>query len=165
MSVTTQGAAAVGSGNMLEQVVVTTLRSKQFEIADYKMWQRVPGMFEKELLLTNVPYTSIYGHKSRSEFLLLSEKYNLQVRIECKWQQSKGSVDEKLPYLYLNCALQMPESTIFIVIDGGGFKAGAVSWIKGAASRGDLLDATQVKKDIRVMDLAGFIGWANRELR
>jgi hypothetical protein len=29
--------------------------------------------------------------------------------IECKWQQVSGSVDEKLPYLYLNCIEAMPE--------------------------------------------------------
>jgi len=59
----------------------------------------------------------------------------LQIRIECKWQQVKGSVDEKLPYLYLNTIEAMPENTIMILIDGAGWKTGAVKWLKDAVQQ------------------------------
>jgi len=59
------------------------------------------------------------GHRKgtlNTEFLLKSKEYNFNVRIECKWQQVSGSVDGKLPYLYLNSIEAMPESNIIIII-------------------------------------------------
>ncbi len=70
----------------------------------------------------NVPFTTIYQHGGNTEFRLISERYNMDIRIECKWQQVAGSVDEKLPYLYLNCIEAMPEKHIIIIIDGDGWK-------------------------------------------
>ena len=40
---------------------------------------------ELELLLKNVPYDSIFGHRGRTEFVLVSEKLGLRLRIEAKW--------------------------------------------------------------------------------
>lgn len=161
----TPGSAAVGSGNTLEQAIVATLTSKGFVVVPYRSWSPVREFYGKELLVTGVPYDSIYGHKSRTEFLLLSEKYDLEIRIECKWQQVKGSVDEKLPYLYLNCATQMPERTIFIIIDGGGFKAGAVQWLRKTCLDRALLSYQDPSKEIKVMNLTEFLTWANKLLR
>jgi hypothetical protein len=50
----------------------------------------------------------------------MSKAHGVHVRIECKWQQSAGSVDEKLPYLYLNAIESMPEDHVIIVYGGGG---------------------------------------------
>jgi SepF-like predicted cell division protein (DUF552 family) len=58
----------------------------------------------------------------------------LKTRIECKWQQTAGSVDEKLPYLYLNTIEAMPEDQIMIIIDGAGWKKGAVDWLRRAVN-------------------------------
>ena len=63
----------------------------------------LPGVPIPDLLVRRVPYQSIYGHRGVTEFLAVSASRGLAVRIECKWQQSQGSVDEKFPYLYLNC--------------------------------------------------------------
>lgn len=59
----------------------------------------------------------------------------MEIRIECKWQQAAGSVDEKLPYLYLNTIEAMPENSIMILIDGAGWKAGAIQWLKDAVKQ------------------------------
>ena len=75
------------------------------------------------MLLKNVPFETIYGHNGNIEFVLISKKYELRIRIECKWQQSACCVGEKLPYLYLNSIEAMPEKDIMILIDGNGFKA------------------------------------------
>ncbi|MGC2423417.1 MAG: PD-(D/E)XK nuclease superfamily protein [Nitrospirota bacterium] len=86
------------------------------------------------------------------------------MRIECKWQQVSGSVDEKLPYLYLNCVEAMPEDYIIIIIDGGGFRAGSITWLKEAAKSNKYNEAG-VMKSILVFSLAEFIAWANKNLR
>ncbi len=112
---------------MLESTVRSVLQRHGFETVAHSDYRKKPERYGKELLLTNMPYDTIYNHKGKTEFLLLSEKYQLTTRIECKWQQSNGSVDEKLPYLYLNCIETMPEKDIIIVIDGDGWKKGAIA--------------------------------------
>jgi hypothetical protein len=157
----TQGNIANSSGNVLEQTVVSTFKAKGFEVIKYRVWDKNKEKYGDELLLENVPFVSIYGHKGNTEFLLKSKKYNLEIRIECKWQQSAGSVDEKFPYLYLNCVESMPENDIIIIVDGGGYKDGALKWLKESSEIGKYQD-TNVK-NIQIMSLVEFITWANKK--
>ncbi len=160
-----QGGLANSSGNTLEKMVIATFESKGFEVVMYRKWITNQEKYSQELLLRNVPYETIYGHNGNTEFLIKSERYDLDIRIECKWQQSSGSVDEKFPYLYLNCIEKMPESTIIIIVDGGGAKLGSVEWLKAAASSSRYWKDDEPKKQILVMDLQGFIIWANNTFR
>jgi hypothetical protein len=152
------------TGNTMEQTVIAVLKSKGFRCISHREWEKAPHNYGSELLLTNVPYRSIYEHNGRTEFLLKSAKYHLEIRIECKWQQTSGSVDEKLPYLYLNCVEAMPEQEIIIVIDGNGWKQGAIKWLKDAVTEKKYVG----KKDktiIHVFRLNEFLTWANTRLR
>lgn len=157
-----KGKSANTTGNQLEIAVLTVLSNKGFEIEMYRVWEKNPEKYGSELLLKNVPFETIYGHKGNTEFLLISKKYNLRIRIECKWQQSAGSVDEKLPYLYLNTIEAMPEKDVMILIDGEGFKAGAKTWLRKAVK--NKLYTTDKNKDsnIMVFSLAEFFTWANK---
>jgi hypothetical protein len=159
-----QGTLANIGGNVLERTVKEVFLSKGFELVNYRDWQKKPDTHGKELLLTNAPFTTIYKHKGNTEFLAVSEKYNFKIRIECKWQQVAGSVDEKLPYLYLNCIEAMPEDYIIIVIDGGGFKEGAVKWLRETAKQ-NKYNKADIGKKILVFTLAEFMAWANKSLR
>ena len=149
------------TGSQLEKAVQTVLLEKGFEIEMYRKWKANTDSYGKELLLKNVPFTTIYGHGGNTEFLLLSEKYNLKIRIECKWQQSAGSVDEKLPYLYLNTIEAMPEKDIMILIDGDGFKPGAKTWLKNAIEQKLYTSEENCDINIRVFYLTEFFTWAN----
>jgi hypothetical protein len=124
-----------------------------------------PSAYSKELLLTDAPYTSIYGHQGKTEFLLQSKRLNRSTRIECKWQQSSGSVDEKFRYLYLNCVFAMPENEVVIVLDGRGAKPAAVAWLRNAAATRHLIPHEMQEKTINVFTLAELMGWANRLVR
>ena len=159
-----QGGLANSSGNTLEQTIVATLASKGFAVANYRQWALNPAAYSEEILLRNVPFITIYGHPGNTEFLLRSARYALEIRIECKWQQSAGSVDEKFPYLYLNCVEQMPEQRIIIVVDGGGAKAGAVAWLRRACAN-RLYLAPDDPKTISMMTLVEFLMWANQIFR
>jgi|GEM_PF-31177 len=158
-----QGKLANRSGNTLERTIMATMESNGFQVEMYRKWQKHPERYSSEILLRNVPYTTIYGHRGNTEFLLLSEHYKLEIRIECKWQQSAGSVDEKYPYLYLNCVEQMPEREIIIVVDGGGAKPGAIEWLKQASEQG--LYTQDKQKSIQVMSLTEFLTWTNNTFR
>lgn len=156
----TQGNAANSSGNVLEQTVISTMTAKGFVSVSYSEWVKHPDAYDGELLLKNVPYDTIYGHNGKTEFLLKSASRGLEIRIECKWQQAAGSVDEKFPYLYLNCVETMPESHIIILVDGGGYKQGAINWLNTAVNS-RRYQSQNNGKIIQVMNLVEFIRWAN----
>ncbi len=160
-----QGGAANTQGKILEQTVIPTFEGRGFKVISYSKWMKEKEKHGDELLLKNVPYTSIYGHQGRTEFLVKSARYGFEVRIECKWQQSSGSVDEKFPYLYLNCIEAMPERDIIIIADGGGMKEGALAWLKKAAKDKYYCPPGVNEKNIEVFSLGEFITWANKMLR
>ncbi len=160
-----QGAYASNQGGMLESTVKSVLHRHGFEIVAHSEYRKKPEKYGKELLLMNVPYDTVYRHKGKTEFQLVSEKYQLKIRIECKWQQSNGSVDEKLPYLYLNCIETMPEDQIVIVIDGAGWKKGAIEWLKTAVAEKKYTTEKNRNKVIQVFNLSEFITWANKVFR
>jgi hypothetical protein len=160
-----QGGLANHQGRTLEQVVVGTMQQKGFKVIPYVKWKGDPESYGPEILLTNVPYETIYGHQGKTEFKLVSQKYG-EYRIECKWQQSPGSVDEKFPYLYLNCMEKMPERNIIIIVDGQGAKPGAIQWLRQAALNKFYINhQTSETKNIMVMSLSEFVKWANLTFR
>ena len=73
--------------------------------------------------------------------------------IESKWQEVSGSVDEKLPYLVANIQDVYPCPTV-IVLHGKGYRLGAAAWLRRQVG-GNL---------IGVVDLEGFLTWANHNL-
>lgn len=138
------------------------MTGKGFELVKYRVWEKNQEKHGKELLLENVPFKTVYEHHGNTEFLLISEKYKLKTRIECKWQQVAGSVDEKLPYLYLNTIEAMPENSIMILIDGSGWKTGAIKWLKDAVKQKKYTTEENKNKDILVFSLTDFFTWANK---
>lgn len=125
-----QGGESNGSGKMLEGVIEREFRRFDIPVFDHSENGDNGDLFAEKFLLRNAPYTSIYGCRSRSEFLYVDFRLQSHIRIECRWQEVSGSVDEKLAYLFLNATRAMPERVIWIVLDGGGARAEAVDWIR-----------------------------------
>ena len=159
----TQGALANKSGKVLESLVEGMVSQYGFRTVQFRDLHKFPG--EKELLIQNAPYTTLYGSKGKTEFLLKSERFNLNVRIECKWQQSAGSVDEKLPHLYLSTVQAMPEKHVIILIDGDGFRDGAIKWLRNAVDSRLYIPENQADKKIEMMTSVQFITWVNKVFR
>ena len=161
----TQGGTANRQGRVLENTIIPTFEARGFEIVKYSNWKKKPDKYGSELLLKHVPYTTIYGHRGYTEFLAQSKGYNLNHRIECKWQQSSGSVDEKFPYLYLNCIEAMPEPNIIIIAGGGGMKEGAIPWLKKVVLERRYLPVGAIEKNIQVFSIEEFLLWANQTFK
>lgn len=161
---TAGGTSANKQGKVLESTILPCLQRHGFKIERYSKWIKKPEAFGDEVVLTNVPYQTIYGHRGFTEFLLISKSKGMKLRIECKWQQSGGSVDEKLPYLYLNCIQSIPENDIIIIVGGGGMKKGAIQWLKDAVEKKlyQILDPSAPTKQVRVFTIDDFLSWANR---
>jgi hypothetical protein len=57
------------------------------------------------------------------------DRHHDNLIIESKWQQSRGSVDEKFPFLVANIPERYPHATI-IILDGGGYIKQAELWLR-----------------------------------
>lgn len=150
-------------GRILERSIENALTPHGFEIFDYSETSDNMDMFAARRLIRNVPYfPNIFGSISRSEFVIEDDIQRRRIRVECRWQQSGGSTDEKLVALLLNAAEAMPETEIIIVIDGNGAREHCVEWVKNAA----IARKYQTRpKTIRVMTMAEFTAWAREFAR
>lgn len=155
------GYHAAVSGKVLESIVESSLCAKGLSVVPYKDYDKNRDQFGEELLLKNVPYDSIYQHASKTEFLALSKEYDICTRIECKWQQASGSVDEKFPFLFLNCAEKMVEPHVVILLDGGGAKPGAINWLSNACEEFNLKEKHKSGRRIDLMNATEFLQWVN----
>ncbi len=79
----------------------------------------------------------IYGKRRRVDFVLYHpQRWPGCLVIQCKWQASRGSVDEKYPYEVLN--IQMGEYPTIIVLDGSGYSPGSATWLRGQQGKNQL---------------------------
>lgn len=159
------GYHAANSGRVLESIVESSLTAKGLKVVTFKAWEKNKQNYGSELLLKNVPYESIYQHSSKTEFLAISQEFNIKTRIECKWQQASGSVDEKFPFLFLNCAEKMPEPHVIILLDGGGAKQGAVDWLTNACKNFNQKEVKLSKRRIDLLNTTGFLQWVNKAFK
>ena len=166
----TQGGKANKSGKILEQQVTNALSLHGFQTIEYKTWVAL-SMFDRRgrKLICNAPYTSIYAavgqlagrdiRVSRSEFIISDDATDTFCRVECKWQAVSGSVDEKLPYVYLNAIESWDEDEIIILIDGKGWKENAIAWLKDAVDKRKWRPSED-NRNIYVFNLGEFIQWS-----
>ena len=159
------GSYAINSGLILEGVVENTLMTKGFRVVTYKEWIKNKQAYGDELLIKKIPYEGLYKHASNTEFLVISKIHHIETRIECKWQQSSGSVDEKFPYLFLNCTEKMTEPHIIVLLDGGCAKQGAIDWLKGACHKFNEDPQKNSGRRVDLMSTVEFIQWVNKTFR
>lgn len=158
-----QGSRAIVSGNVLEKTVETILQVHGYiEICgDLPKKRRrdwlaylidPPKRYARQVYIG----TGIYGTDLYVDFYIFnSVNLPMGLIIECKWQQSNGSVDEKLPYLNLNIQTCYPSPAV-VLIDGEGMKKGAINWLTKQVGYNQNL--------LAVHNLTHFMIWANNNL-
>jgi hypothetical protein len=159
----TQGARAVTSGTVLENTVEGALLGHRYVQVglDLPKKQRLEYLLSsnsqpKRYIKQAYIGQGIYGSDIYVDFYIIgAASLTSGLIIECKWQQTSGSVDEKLPYLNLNIQNCYPAQTI-VLIDGGGMKPQAISWLNKQVNFNQNL--------LAVHDLSSFIVWANNNL-
>ena len=155
------GTKANKNGRGFENYITLPFLSKGFVIAEYNDWHHHNNAYGKDLLIHNYPYYDITNTKGKMEYFILSETYGLKSRIECKWQGSHGSVDEKLPKLYLDCIGPGNPDHSIIIIDGGGHRKRYIEWLKHAAASKLYINDSNNNKHVDIMSLVEFINWVN----
>jgi len=141
------------TGNNAEQFVIGQIHAAEFEEVDRKEildYGRLPG---QRIYAAQVDIgQSIYGTKRRVDLVLRCDKYPEGLIIQIKWQQSPGSVDEKFPY-EVECIKQDKLPTV-IVIEGGGYKDGALDWLHCQESK--------VERLLGVLNFGDFSRWLQK---
>lgn len=148
-----QGTRANKTGVALEGYIRYILTSKGYTPIDKKR-------FKSGIILGQPIFTqhfpigkSIYDTNLICDFILFHPtKHPKCLVIESKWQESKGSVDEKYPYIVENIKGQYPYETV-VLLDGLGYKAGADKWLRSKKG-GNLIE---------VFNMTEFQKWANSE--
>lgn len=151
----TQGAMAVLSNDVATSSVLSTLDKLNFVTVDnsYCDGQLVMGT---KCLIPDAFFTNIYGDTSKGGFVLIDGKR--KVRVLVKNQLNSGSVDEKFPYLFLNCVM-FPEKEVIIVLDGRGYRESAKVWLERAIDN-NWLNYMKSGKTIKLMSISEFVEYA-----
>lgn len=155
------GSTANRNGKIFEDVLIPLFANHGYEIVQNSMLARFDVDSYDKYVVLNAPFETIYNHKGKTEFLLINKIIDKKIRIECKWQQSAGSVDEKFPYLYLNAVKKYEENDVIILLDGGGYKDGAKQWLENAI---DSNWENTSNKNISLMSLNEFMIYFNNNL-
>jgi hypothetical protein len=117
-------------------------------------------------VIRSFPHESLYGTPGKKEALVVApdgrglfapdEQGCTRIIIEAKWQDSSGSVDEKLPYIW-EAFRASPVHNWVVVLDGRYWKTvrgkAAVNWL---GLKAGLFDG----RTLRVVDRKGFIDLA-----
>ncbi len=140
------------TGTALEQFIESRLIERGYE-------QIIKDNFKPAICLEQPIYTrqfclgkSIYETNLYCDFILFHpQKWPSCLVIESKWQQAGGSVDEKYPYTVLN--IKQSDYKSVLLLDGGGYKLGAETWLR---------QQVDGKKLLRVFNMSEFQRWVNR---
>lgn len=98
---------------------------------------------------------TIYGRNRFVDFLVTGARdYPQGLILECKWQSSAGSVDEKFPFLCAN--ITKTRVPTVVLLDGGGYSPGAAAWLRSQSGSAPYLEA--------VLSTVEFEGWAKANL-
>ncbi len=133
----TRGSRANTRGKTLENAIFDLL-SEEYEAVSslrfFALRDLKQPIFAEQCTIGH----DIYGKQRRIDFILYHpQRWPSCLVIQCKWQSSVGSVDEKYPFELLS--IQLNEFPTIIVLDGGGYGKGAEMWVKGQAGKNKLL--------------------------
>jgi len=119
-----QGRQANQNGRAFEEQIAQRLKSKGYLQSD-----ALPSEPEQPFFIYQFRggFTSIYGLPMRVDFYVWNPvKYPNGLIIECKYQETSGSADEKFPYT-IACLRKTGLPAILLLV-GQGAKRCAVEW-------------------------------------
>jgi hypothetical protein len=130
--ITSSGSKANKTGNTLERFVQQALNDRGY----VEFWNHKKQLFDNRKIVGGKQYSkqlcvgqTIYETDRVVDFFVFNrERFPKDLIIECKWQQSGGSVDEKYPLLVFNI-VKTGIPTV-ILLDGGGYRKQAMAWLK-----------------------------------
>jgi len=114
---------------LLEEDYQETTKGRFFALRCLKQ-----PIFAKQVVIDK----NIYGKDRKVDFILYHpDRWPMCLVIQCKWQSSSGSVEEKYPF-EIECIASSEFKTI-IVLDGKGYSLGAKKWLKSQCGKRNLI--------------------------
>ena len=134
MVASTGGSTANMTGRSLEDFVQRFIESQGYEESRSKDFlNELPNLTNKAYAKQVLIGKNIYNRDRKVDFILYHpEIWKSGLVIECKWQASPGSVEEKYPFLVAK--IQLSKLPTIIVLDGEGYTKGAKDWIQSQAT-------------------------------
>lgn len=154
------GKKANTTGNRLEKFVQEALRERGYA----EFWNHKAQAFANRKSIGGKQYLrqlpvgeTIYETVRKCDFFIINrDKFPNDLVIECKWQQIGGSVDEKYPFLYFNI-IKTGIPTV-VLLDGGGAKPAALTWLKDQVSKTGALIGVWTMAEFHKEVNNGFLG-------
>jgi hypothetical protein len=146
------GNTANYTGTALEQFIEARLIERGYKHVDKDKFK--PAIYLEQPIYTRQFHLgkSIYETSLYCDFILFHpQKWLDCLVIESKWQQCGGSVDEKYPYTVLNMKQHSAYKSI-LLLDGGGYKPGAETWLRQQVD----------DKLLHVFNMVQFQIWCNK---
>jgi len=158
--ITSSGSKAVSTGNLLERFIEDCLKRQGYK----EFWNHKEQLFDNRKACGGKQFArqvycgnTIYETPRKVDFLILNKPlFPEGLIIECKWQQSAGSVDEKYPYLLFNI-IKTAVPTV-ILIDGDGYRKAALKFLKDEVSKTSALKGTWTMSEFQKEVNNGFLG-------
>jgi hypothetical protein len=139
----------------LEMLILEVVKSK-YQMVNPKAFDLYASGKEpfSPIYAEDVAYPeTIYGSPSKMRMCVYHPNlFPKCLAIDTIWQKSSGSVDSKFPYLVANIKEKYPYPTI-IVIDGGGYRKGARTWLQNQVD----------EKLLHVFSVEEFKEWVEQE--
>lgn len=131
------GTLANASGNRLEVFAADILHDREYEYVPANRFFPYREMDQPIYARQVETGLDIYGKQRRVDLILYHpELWKNCLVIQCKWQSSPGSVDQKYPFEVL--CIQQDEYDTIILLDGGGYAPGARQWLLNQAGKNRL---------------------------
>ena len=131
------GKRANRAGDRLEKFVNDVLDEHQYRLVDRHRF--FPARVLRQPIYTTqlVVGKDIYGKDRKIDSIIYHPTLWPEcLVIQCKWQASRGSVEEKYPFEVLS--ISMNEFDTIVVMDGGGYSPGARQWLLNQAGKNRL---------------------------
>ena len=134
----TDGVRANRRGRILERFVANILDNQGYEhirpaYLIFAMREMQQPVYAQQVEIGR----DIYGKRRRVDFLLFNpHRHPNGLVIQCKWQKTSGSVEEKFPFEVQS--ITQGEFETVIILDGGGYSTGAEQWLRSQAGRNRL---------------------------
>lgn len=144
----------IKNSKAMKEAVKSILISKGFELIT-DISQIGNGDF---YAIEKPKYVTVYNRKATNDYILLIKNRKNLIRVEIKWQQSSGSVDQKFPYYFLNAQNTPSDEDYVIILDGNGYSKDAKEWLLNKSKDFSLHNS----KKIKVFDLSQFIEFVNK---
>lgn len=158
--ITSSGKKANKTGSSLERFIEQALLARGYS----EFWNHKKQVFANRKLIGGKQFAkqvpigdTIYETTRKCDFLVINrEKFPNDLIIECKWQQSSGSVDEKYPFLIFNI-IRTGIPTV-VLLDGGGYKEAAMKWLKENVNQKGALLGVWTMAEFQTQVNNGFLG-------